>query len=186
VSHASGVDAAALAALGRAPVVEASARHVVISSLASRRALLIVDNCEHVLEASAELVVAVLRACPEVHVLITSRRALGIPGERTFALAPRAPDDQVTLFRQRAVDRRDDAHLDRQQVADVCTQLDGMPLAIQLAAARLRSMSLVDLGRRLDERLRLLTGGRAADPRHRTLGTFVDWSFAQLDPARRV
>ena len=154
---------------------------MVLAALGSRRAFLIIDNCEHVIDGAAGFVRAVLGHCPGVHVLATSRQALGVGGERTFPLPPMEGEDQVALFRDRALAVRPGADLDGERVAYLCGRLDGMPLAIELAAARLRSMSLVELSERLDERLRLLKGSPGDDPRHRTLHAVLDWSFGLLD-----
>jgi len=159
--------------------------------------LLILDNCEHVIEAAAGLADALLRACPGVAVLATSREALRVEGEHVYrvpslAVPPAETDDQdvicasesVRLLMERAGEQGHGVVLDRDGAivaARICRQLDGIPLAIELAAARLRSLSLGDLERHLDERLQLLTGGsRLARPRHRTLRALIDWSWDLL------
>jgi predicted ATPase/class 3 adenylate cyclase len=185
VSQPDAVDAAAMAALREQPMPGRTAREVVVGALMSRRALVLFDNCEHVLETAAGLAVDILGACPHVHVLATSRQSLAVSGERLFPLGPLAPEDQVQLFSDRASAVRPQAHFERAKVMGLCSRLDGMPLAIELAAARLRSMSLVELAEHLDERFRLLGGLRHDDPRHRTLQAVVDWSFEQLGPAEQ-
>ena len=133
----------------------------VIEYLGTRELLLIMDNCEHLVDAAAGLVDQIVTRCPRVTVLVTSREALGVHGERLLAVPPLAVEDAAALFADRAKAGRPDFDLDREPVgavAEICRQLDGLPLAIELAAARIRVMSSLDLARRLDG-LRLLTGG---------------------------
>ncbi|SEH85011.1 Predicted ATPase [Mycolicibacterium rutilum] len=155
----------------------------VIEYLGSRELLLIVDNCEHVLDAAAALVERIVTHCPRVNVLATSREALGVDGERLFAVPPLDAGDAEVLFADRARAGRPDFDLDSEPVgavAEICRQLDGLPLAIELAAARIRVMSSLDLARRLDG-LRLLRGGaRGALPRQQSLTATIDWSFRLL------
>ncbi|GAA2317960.1 BTAD domain-containing putative transcriptional regulator [Nonomuraea roseoviolacea subsp. roseoviolacea] len=166
-----------------------------VAALAGRDLLLVLDNCEHVVEAAAELADALLAACPAVRVLATSREALGITGERVVPVAPLglprpgAADPlgsaAIRLFADRAAAVRPGFAVDEGNaaaVAGVCRALDGLPLAIELAAARLRTMSLDDLAARLDDRFRLLAkGSRTALPRHQTLRGVVAWSWDLLD-----
>lgn len=172
-----------------------------IAAIRERQALLVLDNCEHVIDAAAEFAHRVLGECPRLRILATSREPLGITGEALWMVEPLglppggAPPDQiqsspaVQLLRDRsgAVRRGltdDGATLST--MARVCRSLDGMPLAIELAAARLRTMSLDQLANRLDDRFRLLTtGSRTALPRHQTLRAVVDWSWELLDEAER-
>ncbi|MGC4876523.1 ATP-binding protein [Micromonospora sp. DT43] len=173
-----------------------------IDALASRRALLVLDNCEHLLDAAAELADRLLAACPDVRVLVTSREPLGITGEALHPVEsleqPPIGADPVTaltypsvrLFADRAAAVRQDFEVDDRTVGPVvgiCRSLDGMPLAIELAAARLRAMTAEQVATRLDDRFRLLTGGsRTALPRHQTLRAVVDWSWDLLDEADRA
>ncbi|WP_410813167.1 AfsR/SARP family transcriptional regulator [Micromonospora sp. 067-2] len=173
-----------------------------IDALVSRCALLVLDNCEHLLDAAAELADRLLAACPEVRVLVTSREPLGITGEALHPVDPLEqppagadPDVALTypsvrLFADRAAAVRLDFRVDDRTVESVvriCRALDGMPLAIELAAARLRAMTADQVATRLDDRFRLLTGGsRTALPRHQTLRAVVDWSWELLDPAERA
>ena len=156
----------------------------VIEYLQPRRLILIVDNCEHVLESAARLVAQIVAHCPAVTVLATSREALGIEGERVLPLAPLPADDAATLFEDRARAGRPDFDLESEPVgavAAICRRLDGLPLAIELAAARMRMMSSLDLARRLDRGVRLLSGGvRGALPRHQSLAATVEWSYQLL------
>jgi predicted ATPase/DNA-binding SARP family transcriptional activator len=166
-------------------------------ALAGRELLLILDNCEHLIAAAAEVADALLRAAPRLRLLTTSREPLGIPGERLFAVEPLALPpvgaDVTTASAFPAVrlllDRAAPFALTEENVEPViriCRALDGMPLAIELAAARLRTLPAGVLADRLADRFRLLTGGsRAALPRHQTLRAVVDWSWDLLDDDER-
>jgi predicted ATPase/class 3 adenylate cyclase len=174
-----------------------------VGALHPRHLLLLLDNCEHLVEACAQLVDAVLRGCPRVQVLATSREALGIAGEtpwRVPSLPQPPPDavvpperlvryDAVRLFLDRAVAARPGFAVTNQNapaVAQVCWRLDGIPLAIELAAARVRALGAEQLAGRLDDRFRLLTGGsRTALPRQQTLQATVAWSHDLLTEAER-
>ncbi|MBV9383926.1 MAG: LuxR family transcriptional regulator, partial [Streptosporangiaceae bacterium] len=172
--------------------------------LAPKRMLLVLDNCEHLLDACAELADALLRAAPELRILATSRQSLRIEGEFTMAIAPLpvpagdqpplSPEalgqyEAVSLFADRAAAVLPGFILDGSNamaVARLCRQLDGIPLAIELAAVRLRALSVGEIEERLGDRYGLLTGGsRAALPRQRTLRALVDWSFSLLSTAER-
>ncbi|MBY0288026.1 MAG: winged helix-turn-helix domain-containing protein [Mycobacteriaceae bacterium] len=155
----------------------------VIEYLRTREMLLVIDNCEHVLEDAALLLDRIARHCPGVTILATSREALGVAGERVVPVVPLAVDDATMLFVDRAKATRSDFDLDSEPVgavAEICRRLDGLPLAIELAAARMRAMSSLDVARRLD-RQRLLTGGaRGAHPRQQSLTATIDWSYQLL------
>ena len=155
----------------------------VIEYLGARELLLILDNCEHLLAAAAGLVDRIVTQCPQVTVLATSREALGVDGERLMAVPPLAVEDATALFADRARAGRPDFDLDDEPVgavAEICRRLDGLPLAIELAAARIRVMSSLDLARRLDG-LRLLRGGvRGVLPRQQSLAATIDWSYQLL------
>ena len=188
------------ALLGGAPNAEPVDR--LIAAIREREALLILDNCEHVIEPAAAFAHRVLGECPRLRVLATSREPLGITGEALWLAEPLAlPEGDaspgaiesspaVQLLRDRAGAVRRDLAVDARTLATmarVCRALDGMPLAIELAAARLRTMSLDQLAHRLDDRFRLLTGGsRTALPHHRTLRAVVDWSWELLTDAERM
>jgi non-specific serine/threonine protein kinase len=162
--------------------------------------LLVIDTCEHLLDECAALAAAVLRSSATVHVLATSRESIGIDGERTWAvpglaLAPSgaAPDqmraaDAVRLYLSRA-DAVQPALVitdDRARVLHhVCARLDGIPLAIELAAARGRILTIEQIAARLDDRFRLLLGGDRRLPRQKTLQATVDWSYEQLSELER-
>jgi predicted ATPase/class 3 adenylate cyclase/DNA-binding CsgD family transcriptional regulator len=153
--------------------------------LRPRRLLLCLDNCEHLLDASAALADALLRACPEVSVLTTSREPLGVPGETVWRVPPLNDDEAVRLFADRAVQVRPAFIVDgttEEPVRTVCRRLDGIPLAIELAAAWAHVLSPVQIAAGLDQRFRLLTGGpRGVIQRQQTLAASVDWSHDLLD-----
>lgn len=180
------------------------AREGLVRALRRKRALLIFDNCEHLVESVAAVVDALLSGCGDVHVLATSRQALGLAGETTYpipALAFPAPGETfslatapdfpaIALFVERATASEFAFRLDEANVADVaeiCRRLDGIPLAIELAAACMKFLTPRQLCARLDERFRLLTrGSRDALPRHQTLRALIDWSYELLDERERV
>ncbi len=162
----------------------------ILGSLPTGKALLVVDNCEHVLQEVAAIVDQVLDRHADVAVLATSREALQVDGERTHRVASldTSIDGAATqLFIERARAARPDADLkDKAGIADLCVRLDGMPLAIEMAAARLRSMSLDEVRSRLDDRFRLLSGGtRRARRRQQTLEAVLAWSHDLLTPAEQ-
>src|SRR5205085_2162541 len=153
------------------------ALNAIIEFLRSKNALVIVDNCEHVLDSAATLIDQLLRNCPRVRVLATSREVLSVAGEHVFGLRSLAVGDDgsdaVQLFVDRAIAIRPDFHLDdanADALREICRRLDGIPLAIELAAARVLAMQPTEIAAMLDERFRLLTGGRRATlERHHTL-----------------
>ncbi|MGD3105593.1 ATP-binding protein [Streptomyces sp. YGL11-2] len=156
---------------------------------AHRRLLLVLDNCEHVIGAAAALADQLLRHCPEMTVLATSREPLGVPGEAVRPLEPLRPAPAHQLFAERAAAVRPGfrAAGDAVAVDEICRRLDGLPLAIELAAARLRLLSARQIADRLDDRFRLLTSGsRTALPRQQTLRAVVDWSWELLDEPERA
>jgi predicted ATPase/DNA-binding SARP family transcriptional activator len=185
---------------GGARARDAAAR--VADQLRSRHLLLILDNCEHLVAAAAGLANALLAACPGLRILATSREPLGITGESLYPVRPLAlpaagstADGILTapaarLFLDRAAAVRPDFTVDAANVADVieiCRRLDGLPLAIELAAARVRALTTGQLAARLDDRFRLLTGGnRVALARHRTLRAVVEWSWELLTDAEGI
>ncbi len=172
--------------------------------LQSKTILLLLDNCEHLLEACAQLADGLLHACPRLKILVSSREALGMAGEVSFRVPSLSlPDarhlpslerltqyDSVRLFIERAVAVKSDfivANHNAPAVAQICSRLDGIPLAIELAAARLRGLSAEQISERLDDRFRLLTGGsRTALPRQQTLRAMIEWSYDLLSEAERV
>jgi predicted ATPase/DNA-binding CsgD family transcriptional regulator/class 3 adenylate cyclase len=192
------------AALGLRPRPGQTALDAAVAHLATHAALVLLDNCEHLLAAAAEVADAILRRCPEVTVLATSRAPLGLPSEVTWhvpslslpkrpqadGLADLAQSDAVRLFVARAVTVRPDLPLTDESAAalmTVCSRLDGVPLAIELAAARVRLLSVEQIAAGLSDRFRLLTDGSQARPsRHRTLRASVDWSHDLLSGQERA
>jgi non-specific serine/threonine protein kinase len=174
-----------------------------LDALAPQDVLIVLDNCEHLIGGCAKVADAVLRRCPRVHLVATSREPLGISGETIYRVPPLSlpgpgdggslaarGSDAVALFAERAKEQGAGLVVDEQTgplVVSVCARLDGMPLAIELAAARLRTMSLGALHDRLDQRFRLLTGGsRTAAARQQTLEATIGWSYALLNGAEQV
>ena len=178
---------------------------VLADVLRPKAALLVLDNCEHLLDACAELSDGLLCACPRLHILASSREALGITGEVAYRvpslatadpsrlppLADLARVEAVRLFVERAAAVRPGFELTEQNapaVAQIVRRLDGIPLAIELAAARMKALSALQIAQRLDDRFRLLTGGsRTALPRQQTLRATIDWSYDLLsEPEQRL
>ncbi|MFN2646157.1 MAG: tetratricopeptide repeat protein [Burkholderiales bacterium] len=170
--------------VGGAPVVEALAEH-----LRERETLVILDNCEHLLQPCAELARALLQAAPRSKIVTSSREPLRITGEQICAV-PALPDGEaVRLFADRAAAALPNFRVNGQAsaVASICRRLDGIPLAIELAAARVRTLPVDAIAKRLDDRFRLLTGGdRTALPRQRTLRALIDWSYDLLSETQRA
>jgi non-specific serine/threonine protein kinase len=187
------------AALGVAESAKRDLVQTLAEHLAHKPAMLLLDNCEHLLGACAELAAALLASCPEVRVLATSHERLGLEDEAVFLVpllslpagAERArPADllrteAVRLFVERARAARPDLELtagNAPAVVQICRRLDGIPLAIELAAARASVLPVEEIAKRLDDRFRLLTAGeRASVPRHETLRAMIDWSYDNLD-----
>ena len=164
----------------------ADVRTRIAQQLSAAPSLLILDNCEHVVEAVADLVAFLVATTRDLHVVTTSRAPLNIAAERVYALAQLQSDDAIELFGQRASAARPNVVLDAQVVGEVVDRLDGLPLAIELAAAKVRVMSVEDIARRLENRFALLRGGdRTAPDRHQTLLAVIDWSWNLLDEPRR-
>jgi predicted ATPase/class 3 adenylate cyclase len=202
VTDADSVPAAIAGVVGVAAQPGRPMLDTLVNALAPQRLLIMLDNCEHLIDACARAADAILRRCPRVHLLATSREPLGIGGETTYRVPPMSlpaedesdspppePSDAVALFVDRAREHGVSLTVDASSgplIASICRRLDGMPLAIELAAARLRSLSLADLRDRLDQRFRLLVGGsRAALARQQTLLATVAWSYSLLDEAEQ-
>ncbi len=187
------------------PLIDTLADH-----LSSRQILLVVDNCEHLINACAQFSETILQKNPHLHILATSRQMLGVPGESVFttppltlpeerpwkspasaeeALAAYGRSEAVQLFVNRANALMNDFDLSMENgawVSEICRRLDGMPLAIELAAARVPSLSIQQIAQRLDDRFHLLTGGsRTAEPKQQTLAATLDWSYALCSEAER-
>ncbi|MDX1622236.1 MAG: adenylate/guanylate cyclase domain-containing protein, partial [Nitriliruptorales bacterium] len=163
------------------------ARERLVGHLRDQQLLMVIDNCEHLLDPVAALVDELLQRAPGIRVIATSREPLGIPAERVVAVPPLPTDGgaaAVQLFVDRAVasGAREPTDEELHVVRDICRRLDGLPLAIELAAGRARALSVRDIADRLDRRFTLLTGGsRTALPRQRTLEATVGWSYELLD-----
>ncbi|MGI5283206.1 BTAD domain-containing putative transcriptional regulator [Nonomuraea polychroma] len=206
VSDEADVPVAVLTALDiRDPLLHTTDRPAVdpvtrlVTALADRKLLLVLDNCEHLIAATAELTDLLLASCPGLRVLATGREALGITGESILPLAPlRLPPPEVDdpldypavrLFADRAAAVQPGFAMDADnaaQVVRICRALDGLPLAIELAAARLRTLPVSEVAARLDDRFRLLArGSRTALPRHQTLRAVVAWSWDLLDESEQ-
>ena len=199
------IPAAIAQALGLSLPPEGDALAHLVETLKSWEALLVFDNCEHLIDGSAKSITALIRGCPKIAVLASSRQGLGVAGEATYRLpslavggagtgdlsatdAAAAP--AVALFVERAISA--DHHFaltdeNASNVVEICRRLDGIPLAIELAAARVKILSPRQLRERLDERFRVLTGGsRDALPRQQTLRALIDWSHDLLDDRERM
>ncbi|MEU3479673.1 ATP-binding protein [Streptomyces sp. NPDC033754] len=201
VREESSVAAAVLSALGAREtqlwngpaVAEATGPKGALAHLveycSGRRMLLVLDNCEHVIGAAAELAQTLLTRCPGVTVLATSREPLGVPGEVLSPLGPLPVGMALRLLGERGAAARPGFRVgdDPEAAEEVCRRLDGLPLAIELAAARLRMLSVRQIADRLDDRFRLLTSGaRTVLPRQQTLRAVVDWSWELLDEGERA
>jgi predicted ATPase len=178
---------------------------LLIDSLSARTVLMVIDNCEHLILACAHVAEMLLQNCPDLKILATSREALGLTGEIAWIVPPLslpeqqpwtnpvsaqdavhfyAESESVQLFVNRAKAISPDFTLNSENgswVAEICRRLDGMPLAIELAAARVRSLTVQEIAQRLDDRFNLLTGGsRTGHPRQQTLAATLEWSYALL------
>ncbi|YCK37435.1 BTAD domain-containing putative transcriptional regulator [Actinomadura sp. ATCC 39365] len=160
------------------------------AALREREILLVLDNCEHVVEAAADLAAGLLAAAPRLRILATSREPLDLAGERVFLVEPLRQADAVRLFVERAAASAPGFSPDdetRELVADLCRRLDGLPLALELAATRIRGLGVRELAVRLEDRFALLTRGRRGAPeRQRTLRAVIDWSWELLSTPERV
>lgn len=203
VTDPDAIDAAVVSALNLQQSSGTSPRQAILEHVSAREMLIVVDNCEHLIDAAAGLIDDILNAAPNVSVIATSRELLGIGGEVSYRLRSMAvPDrdeqdlqeirsaDAIGLFLERAATGRPDFAVTSENastVAEICRRLDGMPLAIELAAARLRSFSLEQVASYLDQRFRLLTGGaRTAMPRQQTLTAAIDWSYRLLSEPEKA
>ncbi len=198
------IESSLATAVGVRPLPGRTPLEAVVSHLASRRALVVLDNCEHVVETCRQLVAELLRGCPELTVLATSREPLGLGGETTWRVPPMSlppgqaletvdvvrQSDAVRLFIERAVKVRPNFAVSddvARHIVHICHDLDGIPLAIELAAARVRILSIERIATELSDRFHLLTGGeRGALPRLQTLRASVDWSHDLLDTSERT
>lgn len=159
------------------------ATRLLAERLRLRQCLIVVDNCEHLLPRVAQLVEDIVRSAPGIALLLTSQEPMGIAGEQVHRLAPLGEEDAAALFveRVRALDADFDAEADASAIAALCSRLDGLPLALEMAAARAPALGCDAMLERLDDRFRLLANGqRTALPRHQTLHAALDWSYALL------
>lgn len=177
-------------ALGLSDQLGRSTADTVLRYLAEREMLIVLDNCEHLLDVGATQVNALLQCCPGVTLLATSREPIKVAGEVTWRVPSLSLDDAIAFFADRARLVRPDFVIDDSNaamVSQICRRLDGMPLALELAAARVRSLSLSEIIAGLDDRIRLLTGGaRTAPRRHQTLRASLDWSYGLLNEPERI
>ena len=177
------------AALAVEPTPAKTIEQAILEKVKTSSVLVVLDNCEHLLEEARRVVGELVRSAPRVGVLATSREPLGARGEQVVPLPSLNPQSSVRLFAERAVAVDASFTLDetdRHLVGHLCRRLDGIPLAIELAAARVRMFSPAELAERLDQRFRLLTGGRDAVERHQTLRAAIDWSYDMLPEAERA
>ncbi|MCD0445743.1 LuxR C-terminal-related transcriptional regulator [Glycomyces sp. A-F 0318] len=184
VADPAAVTASVAAALGVLRIADRDAVAVLAGQLAGRRLLLCLDNCEHVLEAAADVVGELLRSCPRLTVLCTSREALRLPGETVWRVPPMSRGDSVRLFAARAQDSAGAA--DDPVIATACARMEGMPLAVELAAAWSGVLSPQEILDGLDDRFRLLVRGpHGVAARHQTLAASMEWSHGLLGEADR-
>lgn len=180
------VDFAVVAALGLTDHTTRPPRETLLAHLTERQLLLVLDGFEHLVDACASLVAELSRRVPGLRVLAVGRRPLEVAGERVFPLAPLGEDEAVELFTDRAAQQGVVVE-DDPDVRELCRRLDGIPLAVELAAGRLRALSPGQLLAGCDDRFRLLTGGRRdALPRHQTLRTAIGWSHELCTPEERL
>lgn len=184
------LDHAVVEALALADHTGRPPRAALCGHLGPRELLLVVDGYEHLVDPCAELIGELLRRAPGLRVLAAGRRPLALPGEQNFPLPPMTVPDAAGLFADRAASVVAGFHVDasnRHCVDELCRRLDGIPLALELAAGRLRALSVGQVLHRLDDRFRLLTGGdRGTLPRHQTLRTAIGWSHELCTPAERL
>jgi predicted ATPase/DNA-binding XRE family transcriptional regulator len=188
--------------LGLIEQANRSPQSVLADFLRAKKSVLILDNCEHLIQACAQLAETLLHACPDLHILTTSREALRIDGETVYLVSTlTTPDplratmdnlpeyEAVQLFLERAQSVMPGFSLTRDNasaIAQVCHRLDGIPLALELAAARVKMMTVEEIAKRLDDRFHLLTGGMRTLPRHQTLRAMVDWSYNLLSQEEKT
>lgn len=183
--RAGGVGQAVAQVLGVVERPPGTPADAVIGRLRTERVLLVLDNCEHVIAEVGELVARILRLCPHTTILATSRERLAVPGERLVQVPPLG-DEAARLFLDRARATDPELVAESAEVEQLCVALDGMPLAIELVAARTASLGVDGLGAALDDLLRLVSGGRGPDERHHSLSDVIGWSLELLDDDERV
>jgi predicted ATPase/DNA-binding CsgD family transcriptional regulator len=190
ITHSAVVPVGVARALGLSDQPGRSTMDTLVRFVGDRQMLVVLDNCEHLLNATASLTIELLAACPAVRLLATSREPMGVPGEVTYLVPSLLADEAIELFADRARRVRPDFTITNDNTAtvtEICRRLDGMPLAIELAAARVRALSPDEIVGSLHDRFRLLTGGaRTAVRRQQTLRASVDWSHALLTETERI
>jgi predicted ATPase/DNA-binding SARP family transcriptional activator len=190
IDDAALIDQQVAAALHLAERADATPNEIIVAAICEVRTLLVLDNCEHLVEACAELADSLLRACPRLTILATSREALGVASETAWLVPPLSIAEAVELFADRARSALPTfgvCDANARTIAEICQRLDGIPLAIELAAARVRVLSPAQIAQRLDDAFRLLTSGsRTALPRHRTLRATMEWSYGLLGTREQV
>lgn len=189
VRMAEGVNDAIALAIGVQPAGEHATLDELIQRMCDKHAMIVLDTCEHLIDACATVAVRMVQACPKLTLLSTSREALSVPGEVTWQVPPMRGEEAMQLFIERARTVRPDFELTKGEDAllvQLCQQLDGLPLAIELAASRLRLLSLEQIAARLDDRFGLLTSSnRLAPLKQQTLRTMMDWSYDLLSEGER-
>ncbi|HEX6096575.1 MAG TPA: BTAD domain-containing putative transcriptional regulator [Thermoanaerobaculia bacterium] len=174
-----------LTALGIRELPTQDVTQVVIDTVRDRATLFVLDNCEHVVDAAAVTAEEVLRSCPNTKIVATSRQPLGITGEQTWLVPPLSEEDAVQLFTERARAVAPNFQ-PTPVVAQICRRLDGIPLAIELAAARVKVLTVDQIAERLERAFDVLTAGSRTLPRHRTIHETIDWSYRLLSPAEQA
>jgi predicted ATPase/DNA-binding SARP family transcriptional activator len=159
---------------------------VVIDAVRDRAVLFVLDNCEHLVHGSAVVTEEILRSCENTSIVTTTREALGIRGEQTWLVPPLSAADAAQLFVERARSAAPSFVADDARIAHICERLDGIPLAIELAAARVKVLSLAEIAARLDDAFRLLSSGSRTLPRHRTIRETIDWSYRLLSGEEQI
>ncbi|HYK02033.1 MAG TPA: BTAD domain-containing putative transcriptional regulator [Thermoanaerobaculia bacterium] len=158
---------------------------IVIDAARDRNILFVLDNCEHLVQGSAVVAEEILRSCAGASIVTTTREALGVAGEQTWLVPPLSVEDAAALFVERA--RSVLPSFEKEPLVDeICRRLDGIPLAIELAAARVKVLSLAEIAARLNDAFRLLSSGSRTLPRHRTIRQTIDWSYRLLSPDEQL
>ena len=190
IAVAEAVPFAIAAGVGISAPVQGDVMEHVLRRVADRRSLVIIDNCEHLLDSVADAVEQLVERCPHLRLLATSREPLMIRGEHLMPIGSLARDDAERLFVERARDEAPDLEIDADQaaaVAELCVRLDGLPLALELAASRVRAFTPVELVADLEERFRVLVGGRRSRvERHQTMRGTLDWSYDLCSAGERA
>ncbi len=187
VDDSSGVEQQLLSAIGGQRHADATVAESIVRSLEPLSALIVFDNCEHLAHPIAQLVRAILESCPDVHILATSREPLGLVGEQIWPVTALARSSSSELFCRRASEHGVDLDANDPAIRAICRQLDDLPLALELAAARTRSLSVAEIESLLDERFDYLrSSGASAREHHQTLKAAIAWSIDALDPQLRA